>query len=70
MNKAVEDSAIPNQKNEEAVEAEVISEVTSGAPEDLYVDTSYDPYANIGAIDEAIEYDEITDQQNKEAFED
>ena len=46
MDKAIEDYAVPDQQNKEYVEAQVLPEKTSNAPEDLDVETSAHPEVN------------------------
>ena len=46
------------------MEYEVRPEGSSGASEDLDVDTSAHPSTNVGKMDEAVEASAIPDQQN------
>ena len=55
MHESLEAAAVPGKQNEEVVEAEVLTEGDSSDTEDLDVDTSAHPSANVGKMDEAVE---------------
>ena len=59
MDEAVSAAAVPDQQNEEYSEAEVLTEGSSGAPEDMYLDSSDNLEVNEYQDAEAISHAEV-----------